>query len=109
MIQDVVSSVNKSIEDTIDAIDTRFVKKSVENLEAISKVVDTKRNIDHETIEHLANKYPSFITIKKFEKEAKCLKELKAQYSMLNKMEFAGILSANFEASLPIIYKLGDM
>ena len=62
-------SVNKSIDDTIDAIDTRFIQKSVENLEAISKVVDIKISLDLETIENLAAKYPSFITIK-FEKES---------------------------------------
>ena len=59
-------SVNKSIDDTIDAIDTRFIQKSVENLEAISKVVDIKISLDLETIENLAAKYPSFITINKF-------------------------------------------
>ena len=43
-LQDVVESVNKSIDDTIeiDAIDTRFIQNSAENLEAISKVVDIK-------------------------------------------------------------------
>ena len=59
-------SVNKSIDDTIDAIDTRFIQKSVENLEAISKVVDIKISLDLETIKNLAAKYPSFITINKF-------------------------------------------
>ena len=39
-------SVNKSIDDTIDAIDTRFIQKLVENLEAISKVIDIKINLD---------------------------------------------------------------
>ena len=58
-------SVNKLIDDTIDAIDTRFIQKSVENLEAISKVVDIKISLDLETIENLAAKYPSFITINK--------------------------------------------
>ena len=67
-LQDVVESVNKSIDDTIDAIDTRFIQKSVENLEAISKVVDIKISLDLETIENLAAKYPSFITINKFKK-----------------------------------------
>ena len=41
IIHDVVQSVNKSIDDTIDAIDTRFIQKSVEKFDAISKVVDT--------------------------------------------------------------------
>ena len=61
-------SVNKSIDDTIeiDAIDTRFIQNSAENLEAISKVVDIKISLDIETIENLAAKYPSFITINKF-------------------------------------------
>ena len=65
-LQDVVESVNKSIDDTIDAIDTKFIQKSVENLEAISKVVDIKISLDLETVENLAAKYPSFITINKF-------------------------------------------
>ena len=69
-VQDVVQSVNKSIDDTIDEIDTRFIQNSIENLEAISKVVDIKRSLDLETIEHLAAKYPSFITINKFENES---------------------------------------
>ena len=66
-LQDVVESVNKSIDDTIeiDAIDTRFIQNSAENLEAISKVVDIKISLDLETIENLAAKYPSFITINK--------------------------------------------
>ena len=45
-------SVNKSIDDTIDAIDTKFKQNSVD--------------LDLETIENLAAKYPSFITINKF-------------------------------------------
>ena len=65
-LQDVVESVNKSIDNTIDAIDTRFIQKSVENLEASSKVVDIKISLDLETIENLAAKYPSFLTINKF-------------------------------------------
>ena len=67
-LQDVVESVNKSIDDTIeiDAIDTRFIQKSAENLEAISKVVDIKVSLDLKTIENIAAKYPSFITINKF-------------------------------------------
>ena len=59
-------SVNKSIDDTIDAIDTRFIQKSVENLEAISKIVDIKISLDLETMENLAAKYPSFIMSNKF-------------------------------------------
>ena len=84
-VQDVVQSVNKSIDDTIDEIDTRFIQNSIENLEAISKVVDIQISLDLKTIENLAAKYPSFITINKFEKESKCLKEL--------------IMSENFEAN----------
>ena len=66
-LQDIVESVNKSIDDTIeiDAIDTRFIQNSDENLEAISKVVDIKISLDLKTIENLAAKYPSFITINK--------------------------------------------
>ena len=66
-LQDVVESVNKSIDDTIeiDAIDTRFIQNSAENLEAISKVVDIKISLDLKIIENLVAKYPSFITINK--------------------------------------------
>ena len=69
-LQDVVESVNKSIDDTIeiDAIDTRFIQNSAENLEAISKVVDIKISLDLKIIENLVAKYPSFITINKFKK-----------------------------------------
>ena len=33
-LQDVVESVNKSIDDTIDAIDTKFKQNSVENFQS---------------------------------------------------------------------------
>ena len=66
-LQDIVESVNKSIDDTIeiDAIDTRFIQNSAENLEAISKVVDIKISLDLKIIENLVAKYLSFITINK--------------------------------------------
>ena len=59
--------MNKSIDDTIeiDAIDTRFIQNSAENLEAISKVVDIKISFDLKIIENIVAKYPSFITINK--------------------------------------------
>ena len=59
--------MNKSIDDTIeiDAIDTRFIQNSAENLEAISKVVDIKISLDLKIIVNLVAKYPSFITINK--------------------------------------------
>ena len=43
-LQDVVESVNKSIDDTIeiDAIDTRFIQNSAENLEQFPKLLTLK-------------------------------------------------------------------
>ena len=42
-------------------------------------------------------------------RETKQLKELKAQYSMLNMKDFAGVLSAQFDKLIPNTSKLADM
>ena len=97
------------IDNTIESLESRFLNLPVKNLELISELVDPKQALKKETISILANKYSSFVSDEKLIREAKYLKEIKLQYCILTKLEFAGILSANFEKNLPICSKLGDI
>ena len=100
--QEVVESVNNSIEDTVEALDVRFIQRSVENLELISVIVDPKQIVDTTVVKSLADKYPSFVNEEKLQKEMKYLKETKSSFIMLSKLEVAGVLSANYMDLLPL-------